>query len=463
MDRRLVGLVLLQNHHDFFFHQRRFQEEGRRRRRKALWVHNYLTEERRRESSHYYTLLNVHRLDLEQDVFRNYTRLPLPLFLEILDKVRPSLTRQDTNMRRALEPGLKLAVTLRYLATGDNYRSLSYAFCVGITTISHFLPGVCRALSDAYAEEAFPAEWSEQLWRDNAEKFKTRWNMPHAMGALDGKHVAIKKPKNSGSLYHNYKGFFSIPMLALVDADYKFLWAELGAVGHMSDAQIFLQSDLYRDLQDNGIKRPAPCPLTDDPEDTTPVPYFILSDDAFALKDYCMKPYSRNSMEISELIFNYRLSRARRVVENAFGLLAQRFRVLLGTCELIPQNVREVVECCLTLHNILLQRMPPPANALDREDEEMNVIEGSWREHCIWRDLPQPRPARSNNAGKEVRRTLTDFFGSPPGIVPWQWEKAHVNRPAEAASPAPQPAPASPASPASSPASPASPPASPAQ
>ena len=63
---------------------------------------------------------------------------------------------------------------------------------------------------------------------------------------MDEKHIAIKKPANTCSLYYNYKGFFSIPMLALVDAEYKFIWIELGGKIHMSDSQIFTDSELIK-------------------------------------------------------------------------------------------------------------------------------------------------------------------------------------------------------------------------
>ena len=124
--------------------------------------------------------------------------------------------------------GEKLALTIRYLATEESYTSLSCQFRVGRSTISKFLPEGCRAIQDEFTRE----------WKELETEFRIRWNVPHALGALDGKHVALKKPKNSGTLYHNYKGFFSIVMLALVDGQYKFRWVDVGTDGSCSDAKM---------------------------------------------------------------------------------------------------------------------------------------------------------------------------------------------------------------------------------
>ena len=146
------------------------------------------------------------------------------------------------------------------------------------------------------------------------------------------------------------QGILSIVMLALVDGQYKFRWVDVGTAGSCSDAQIFNASQLKRRIEDGRIGFPDPAPITQGGRD---VPYFILADDAFALKTWLMKPYGRRLLTREERIANYRISRDRRVVENAFGILVSRFRVMRTTIELLPETVREVVMTCVVLHNIL--------------------------------------------------------------------------------------------------------------
>jgi hypothetical protein len=134
---------------------------------------------------------------------------------------------------------------LRHLATGDNYRSLAYGFRCGISTISELIPEVCTATVQLYKDEVFNAPITTEARRHLSHQFEQRWNVPHSFGTFDGKHIAITKQANTGSFYRNYKGIFSISMLALVDAEYKFIWIELGGKGHMSDSQIFTDSKLF--------------------------------------------------------------------------------------------------------------------------------------------------------------------------------------------------------------------------
>jgi hypothetical protein len=321
--------------------------------------------------------------------------------------------------RAPLEPGLKLAITLRFLATGSSYHDLAFAFRVPHNTISLFVPDVCRAIFEEYQDDVWDTPSTEDEWREVTEVFQNRWNFPHCCGALDGKHIAIQKPRNSGSLYYNYKGFFSIVMLALVDGNYKFLWVEVGANGASSDAGIFSRSSLETALREGTLGLPPPEPLPHDDRDT---PFFMVGDNAFPLRTYMIKPYSHRYMTRQERICNYRISRARRIVENAFGILANRFRCLLSTMALTPNNVTLVVKACLTLHNIMRMRYPRLQNVdLDYEDDQGNLVPGAWRDNAVLQDVEAAgRGPRTTAAGKELRAYLKNYFNSPAGSVPWQ-------------------------------------------
>ena len=313
----------------------------------------------------------------DQQSFFNFLRMPPEMFDELLNRIAPRIRKMDTNYRKALEPGMKLSITIRHLASGDKYPTLQYAFRVAQSTISLLIPEVCQAIVDAYKDEVIPCPTTQDEWRDIADEFQRKWNVPHACGALDGKHVSIRCPPKTGTLYHNYKGFFSVVLLALVDADYKFLWVDLGGNGSMSDAQIFNVSELKECMENGTIGFPDPEPMPNDDRNT---PYLILGDDAFGLRTYLMKPYSQRGLTNGQLITNYRISRGRRVVENAFGILAQRWQLLLTTMMQTPDNMKVIVEACVCLHNLMRMRYPALQNAqLDVENDTHDLIPGLWR------------------------------------------------------------------------------------
>ena len=176
----------------------------RPRRRHNMWVRPWLLQ--REERGAYHNIMaDLYATDIPG--FTNYMRMTPEFFEMMKTRLEPRLARQATNYRAPISVGEKLALTIRYLATGESYTSLSCQFRVGRST-------KCPTTPDE--------------WKELEREFRIRWNVPHALGALDGKHVALKKPKNSGALYHNYKGFFSIVMLALVDGQYKFRWSGCG-------------------------------------------------------------------------------------------------------------------------------------------------------------------------------------------------------------------------------------------
>ena len=162
---------------------------------------------------------------------------------------------------------------------------------------------------------------------------------------MDYKNIEIKQPKNSGSYYFNYKGRFSIVLLALVDANYKFIYADVGCNGRISDGGVFRNSTLSKAVSTNLLNIPGPRTL-DDGE--TEAPYVIVADYAFPLMEILMKPYLFRGLSKKQRIYNYHLSRARLIAENVFGILANRFRIFLSPILLSPENVEIITLACCT-------------------------------------------------------------------------------------------------------------------
>ena len=312
--------ILLTHQHEL--HQLQHQEAQRRakRKRRTVWVRPYL---RRRLAHGHSHNLRIELAGESKDLYKNFLRIDEELFKEIAQRIRPFIEKQDTRLREAIDVETRLAITLRFLATGNTYRTISYAFRVAPNTISKIVPETCRAIIAVYGDEVMKLPNTPEEWKTVAKGFEERWNFPHAIGAIDGKHVRIRNPIRAGSTYYNYKKFFSMVLLALVDYKYNFTFIDVGAVGAESDAGVFAHSRLYQLFNNTTANLPPAEPLPDDANGPD-INYFMIGDDAFALKGWLLKGYPNRGLTQKERVFNYRLSRARRVVENAFGILANR-------------------------------------------------------------------------------------------------------------------------------------------
>ena len=155
-----------------------------------------------------------------------------------------------------------------------------------------------------------------------SEEYEKIWNFPNCIGAIDRKHIVMQAPANAGSSFFNYKGSHSIVLLAVCDAHYHFILVDIGEAGRHSDGGTLSHSSFGQAPDGQQLSLPEGRPL---PGTTQPcLPYVIVADEAFPLKMNMLRPYPGKNLSESCAVFNYRLSRARRVIENSFGILAAR-------------------------------------------------------------------------------------------------------------------------------------------
>lgn len=259
---------------------------------------------------------------------------------------------------------------------------------------------------------------TEEQWKRVAKGFRDLWQFENCLGALDGKHILIKKPQNSGSYYFNYKGTFSVVLFAIVNANYEFLYVHTGTNGRVSDGGIWSATSIYKRLTLNklGIPNPTQLPGTD-----KLVPYVFIGDEAFPLMQNLLKPFSQKHITHDEKIFNYRLSRARRVVENVFGILASRFRIFLQPIAINIERIDSIILACCALHNFL--RKMSTANyitesSVDHEDlNAATVVPGEWRQIANLPNLERTRATNVSLSVKNVRDAYKQFYNGPGRVA----------------------------------------------
>lgn len=225
------------------------------------------------------------------------------------------------------------------------------------------------------------------------------------------------KPANSGSYFYNYKEYHSIVLLALVNADYEFIYVNVGCNGRVSDGGVLEYTKFYDKL----LEKQLHLPSNDETKDN--LNFVFVADDAFALHENILKPFPGNNLTNEEAIFNYRLSRVRRTVENAFGILANRFRVFHTAINMQPEKIDKVVLACCVLHNFLRRHSKNvylSNNYIDREILDTgDIIRGDWRTGITLDSLNRGGRRNASRNAIENRELYKNYFNHN-GRVTWQ-------------------------------------------
>lgn len=294
------------------------------------------------------------------------------------------------------------------MATGESYRSLGFQYRINESYVSAIVQKVLMAIIKKKWKESMPKP-TEETWKIAAHKFWQRWNFPMCVGAIDGKHVRIQCPPTSGSLFYNYKGYFSTVLFALVDAEYKFIAIDVGSYGREGDASIFHKSPIGKKIKNNAWNLPQPKNI---PSTDIVVPHVFLGDQAFSLQYNLMTPYSQKKImtefgnTMSE--YNRRHSRARRVVENAFGILNNCWRIFNTPINAKTTTIDKIVIACCILHNMLRKQ-----NITILTDTELPELTNP----CL---VPLERSrGRNHNVGIAVRENFTTYYNSAEGKLPF--------------------------------------------
>lgn len=331
----------------------------------------------------------------------------------------PYLTKRCWN-RKPISAELRLIITLRYLATGDSHMSQAFNFVVAPQTVGKIVRETCQVLWQVL-QDYMKSPTAVDHWKAIAAGFHQDWDLPNILGALDGKHVRIQNPKGGGSDYYNYKSFYSINLMALCDSAYRFLFVDIGSYGRDNDAAVFGRSALFDGFESNTLNRPS-----SDVVRGFELPYAIIGDEIFPLKPWLLKPYPGRNLTEAQAIFNYRLSRARRTIENAFGILTSKWRIFRTPINGNTDLVELIVQAATSLHNYLLLTENSkylPTGFVDSYDQSGELIAGQWRNEPSGEgvvNLPPQGLGRIGENAKAARDKFCQYVNSAEGSVPWQ-------------------------------------------
>ncbi|KAM8702241.1 hypothetical protein ACLKA7_005104 [Drosophila subpalustris] len=232
----------------------------------------------------------------------------------------------------------------------------------------------CVALVLEFTDEYLTPNFLTDSYVDECVQGFEAIGFPQCLGAIDGCHIEIDAPAAEAVDHHNYKGWSSVVLFAMVN--YRFQYVDIGAPGRCNDSYIFQSSSLSKMLNS--------CPLLESKSRQicgVDVPVLLIGDSAFRFSWNLMKPYPR-------------------VVENAFGHVKAKFRRVGMGLHSHPKKNAVIIMACCVLHNIL--------------NVHNSAIDEAWKAALGEHDKEQPHQSDTSTdysrPAEEIRSAIADYL-----------------------------------------------------
>ena len=321
-------------------------------------------------------------------------RMSKETFKYICCRLKPALERMDTNYRRSVPLEKRVALALWKLATNSEYRSIGHLFGVGLSTACDCVKEFCSSVEEILYPEVIQMPDAEKF-KEMSLYFEERWGVPQCVGAIDGSHIPIMAPQEHPTEYYNRKGWYSMTLQAIVDGKGLFWNIYTGQPGSLHDARVLRLSAVWELAERAKVFSQQYESISGQD-----VGNYIIGDAAYPLTSWLMKPFpDTGALTHEQEVFNCKISRARVVVEYAFGRLKGRWGCLQKRNDCCLERVRSMVVTCCVLHNLC-----------ESHGEEYRE---EWTESTplTQPDIPQT-PAETEGVG--VRAALMHYLNHVP-------------------------------------------------
>jgi hypothetical protein len=329
--------------------------------------------------------------------WKQYYRMPYGTFLELVDELAPHMQRQDTRFRAATPIKKAVAMVLYRLAKGHAPKDVADKFGVGTATVHVYTHLMCSILASPrkLLKKYIDIPSGNKLQRIIA-KFKEISDIDNFAGAVDGSHIKLhRKPQGRffPAEYWCRHDFHSILLQGVCDADKLFWDVCVRCPGGTHDATHLRESDLWQKLRAHEVLQ-EPVINVGGKE----VKPFIVGDSAYPLSSFLLKPFNNRSTGTAQQnVFDKHMRKGRVKIENAFGVLKNRFQILKNLNVQVDKAADVIVACCV-LHNICILA-GQDAGGEDLRDPHPNDFQG-----------PAGAPIQSEYASKREGKLRRDFL-----------------------------------------------------